>query len=274
MGALSAAERDFLVRETNLEGAILVVYPRGARGNLSLVKYADYPTLRTAPGRLLRYFSIAGVGSSDLGAAALARNLADHVQEPVGAIVAGYGVADLLAEGLGGWFFLGAKNQLLQYLHQWQAASAALLTPSAGLQTTPPTTKAIAPPPPFVGRSEADTLLRLLRDEERDIQILLGHSKGCLSIATALEALAVGGPATAWRKATTIRVITTGAVVEFPDGFENVFQFLGELDGFGAMNSRLHKDYVKIPGAWHHVNTAIPFHLSIRDVLTRADGHR
>jgi hypothetical protein len=271
VGALSAAERAFLVQETNLEGAILVVYPQGARGDLSIVKYADHPTLRAAPGRLLRYFSIAGVGSSDLGAAALARNLADHVQEPVGAIVAGYGIADLLAEGLGGWFFLGANNQLLQYLHQGWAASQALFERAAPAPA-PRTAKAVAPPPAFVGGSDSNTLLQLLRDEAREIRILLGHSKGCLSIATALEALAVGGPAGVRQKAKAIRVITTGAVVELPDGFENAIQFLGELDGFGAMNSRLHKEYVKIPGAWHHVNTAIPFHLSIRDVMARADA--
>ncbi len=267
--ALSAAERAFLVRETNLEGSILVVYPRGGRGDLSIVKYADYQTLRAAPGRLLRHFSIAGVGSSDLGAAALARNLADHVREPVGAIVAGYGVADLLAEGMGGWFFLGANNQLLQWLHQWRAAGAARREPTADARATR-ATEAALPAGALAGSPDSDTLLRLLRDEQRAIQILLGHSKGCLSIATALEALALGGPAAALRKARAIRVITTGAVVELPDGFDHAVQFLGALDGFGAMNSRLHKDYVRVPGAWHHLNTAIPFHLSIRAVLARA----
>lgn len=271
VGALSKKERDFLVRETNLEGSILVVYPRGGRGDLGIVKHADYQTLRAAPGRLLRHFSIAGVGSSDLGAAALARNLADHVQEPVGAIVAGYGMADLLAEGVGGWFFLGANNQLLQYLHQWRAAGKTLHEPSAGAgaqatRATETTTSVAA----LAGSPDSDTLFRLLRDEEREIQILLGHSKGCLSIATALEALAVAGPPAALRKAQAIRVITTGAVVELPEGFDHAIQFLGALDGFGAMNSRLHKDYVQMPGAWHHLNTAIPFHLSIRDVLVRA----
>lgn len=270
VGALSKKERDFLVQETNLEGSILVVYPQGARGDLSIVKHADYPTLRAAPGQLLRHFSIAGVGSSDFGAAAFARNLADHVQEPVGAIVAGYGMADLLAEGVGGWFFLGANNQLLQYLHQWRAASKTLLEPSAGAQATraTETTTSMAA---LAGSPDSDTLFRLLLDEEREIQILLGHSKGCLSIATALEALAVAGHSVALRKAKAIRVITTGAVVELPDGFDKAIQFLGELDWFGAMNSRSHKKYEPVAGAWHHVNTAIPFHMSIRDVLARAD---
>ena len=27
---------------------------------------------------------------------------------------------------------------------------------------------------------------------------------------------------------------------------------------------------MQMPGAWHHLNTAILFHLSIRDVLVRA----
>ncbi|MDQ5909084.1 MAG: hypothetical protein QG599_1178 [Pseudomonadota bacterium] len=270
VGALSKKERDFLAQETNLEGSILVVYPQGSRGDLSIVKYADYPTLRAAPGQLLRHFSIAGVGSSDFGAAAFARNLADHVQKPVGAIVAGYGMTDLLAEGMGGWFFLEAKKQLLQYLHQWRAVGKTLLEPLVDTQATHAieTTASVAA---LAGSPDSDTLFRLLQDEEREIQILLGHSKGCLSIATALEALAVAGSPAALQKAKAIRVITTGAVVELPDGFDKAIQFLGEWDGFGVMNSRLHTKYETVAGAWHHVNPAIPLHMSIHDVLVRAD---
>jgi hypothetical protein len=69
--------------------------------------------------------------------------------------------------------------------------------------------------------------------------LLLGHSKGCLSIAAALEVLACFGVKTARDRARSIGVITTGAVVEMAGGFHNVIQFLGNLDGLGAMNSRL-----------------------------------
>ena len=55
--------------------------------------------------------AIAGVGSSVLGTAALARNVADAVGGEIVGLVSGYGVSDLLSEALGGWFFFGAVDQ-------------------------------------------------------------------------------------------------------------------------------------------------------------------
>ena len=58
-------------------------------------------------------------------------------------------------------------------------------------------------------------------------------------------------------------------------------QYLGALDSFGAMNSGgagnfyglwLNKEICWIPNAWHHLNTELPFHMSIRDVLKRDDA--
>jgi hypothetical protein len=270
VGALTRVEVDFLVAATNREGSILVVFPKGARGDQGIVKYQDYETLRAAPGRLLSRFSIAGVGSSDLGAAAFARNLADHYGEPVGAIVAGYGLADLMKEGLGGWCFLGGHNRLMQHVHKWQAAGKLPIEQLTATQETLGS-KDMKPARVITGSADTDALIRLLLDEDRRIQTLLGHSKGCLSIAAALAVLALGGARTAMDKARAIRVITTGAVVEMPKSFDNVVQFLGQLDWFGKMNSRPDKDYVSIPNAWHHTNLAIPFHMSIREVLARAD---
>lgn len=58
--------------------------------------------LRHAPSA--NALAIAGVGSSALGAAAFARNVADGLGEPVAAVVSGYGLADVLTEALGGFF--------------------------------------------------------------------------------------------------------------------------------------------------------------------------
>jgi hypothetical protein len=270
VGALTPAEVDRLVAETNREGSILVVFPHGARGENSIVKHRDYPALRAAPGKLLGRFSIAGVGSSDLGAAAFARNLADHYQEPVGAIVAGYGMADLMKEGLGGWYFLGAHNRLMQRVNEWQAAGQRPLAQITASQE-PQTAKVAKSIRGITGSADTDALIRLLLDEDRQIQTLLGHSKGCLSIAAALAVLARFGTQAARDKARAIRAITAGAVVAMPGGFRNVVQFLGGWDWFGAMNSRRGIPYETIPRAWHHVNTAISFHTSIPEVLERAD---
>jgi hypothetical protein len=60
--------------------------------------------------------SITGVGSSALGSAALAWDISFAIERPVLAIVPGYGVADVVLQGLGGWVafglhdFLGSKT--------------------------------------------------------------------------------------------------------------------------------------------------------------------
>lgn len=272
VGSLSQPELDSLVGETNLEGSILVVYPKAERGEIGVRKFENYTKLRAAPGRLLSRFSIAGVGSSDVGAAAFARNLADHYGEPVGAIVAGYGLADVLAEAMGGWFFLGASNRFMKLFHDRYAEAQTVLQRYEGTMKGLDRTKAAELASSVTGSLDSQTLLRLLLDRDREIKTLLGHSKGCLSLAYALQALAVGSDEAALQKAKTIRIVTTGTVVELPNGFDNASQFLGSLDWFGGMNSRLNKDYERVMSAWHHVNTAIPFHISVNNVLRRADS--
>lgn len=259
VGALSAEEFARLVQETNVEGSILVVHPRGALGENSIRKFGDYESLRAAPGKLLRNFSIAGVGSSDVGAAALARNLADHLGEPVGAIVAGYGVSDLLSEALGGWFFFGTINRAMKAFHERSGAEAE--TAAASFSDRPEG---------FGISPDTRTLVNLLKDKERSVATILGHSKGCLSIALALELVARSGTRERVKKAKAAQVVTTGAVVEFPQGFDRVSQLLGSIDWFGGLNSRLGLDFVSVPGAWHHLNTTIPNHMDLRKALPQA----
>jgi hypothetical protein len=281
VSALSKSEFDYLLDETNLEGSILVVQPGQSGDGNHIRKFAGYEELRAAPGRLLTRFCIAGVGSSDVGSAAFARNLADHYDEPVGAIVAGYGVADLLAEGLGGWFVLGAGNLLMKIFHDQEAETKAVLEGLNAKIEDFDQRKAERVAARITGSPDSTALLRLLLDEDRQIKTVLGHSKGCLSIAWALEALVLSGADPAIEKAKTIRVITTGAAVDLPNGFDNCGQYLGSLDAFGAMNSRgagsicglwFNKEITWVPNAWHHVNTDLAFHMSVRNVLERDDA--
>ncbi|AXS39647.1 hypothetical protein D1F64_05775 [Breoghania sp. L-A4] len=216
VGSLTTPEFDLLVRETNIEGSILVVRPRGNDDSTGIVKYEDYSALRAAPGKLLSRFSIAGVGSSDVGAAALARNLADHYGEPVGAIIAGYGAADLLGEALGGWFVLGAANSLLSLFNTATSANAQTAQRLLERQEVRSEVKAERAARRIASSPDSDALLQLLLDEERTIKTILGHSKGCLSIAFAMEALALLDLPERREAAGAIQLITTGAVVEFP----------------------------------------------------------
>jgi hypothetical protein len=65
----------------------------------------------------------------------------------------------------------------------------------------------------------------------------------------------------------TLTVVTLGAVVAIPRKFRRRHQFPGQLDWFGAMNSRLHVPHIRVPSAWHHLNTRMPLSMSVRDVL-------
>lgn len=55
--------------------------------------------------------------------------------------------------------------------------------------------------------------------------------------------------------------------------FGKVQQYLGALDWFGGMNSRLHVAHERIPKAWHHLNRGMPYHLDAVATVKRAvDG--
>ncbi|MEM9371874.1 MAG: hypothetical protein AAGA26_12035 [Pseudomonadota bacterium] len=261
IGNLTEREFDMLVGQTTLEGSILVVEPKGAGNTIRIRKFNDHDSFRSAPGDLLTHFTIAGVGSSDVGAAALARTLANHLGEPVGAIVAGYGVSDLLSEALGGWFFFGAANRATAWAHHLELKRARDL---AG--HTPADRKAIARSLEG-GRDDTETLLRLLIDPDRKVETLLGHSKGCLSIAFAFNHIAMNTTEAEFEQFAEIEIITTGAVVEFPHALRNTRQYLGAIDWFGGMNSVLGGECIKVPAAWHHVNTDLAFHMDVAALL-------
>lgn len=124
-----------------------------------------------------------------------------------------------------------------------------------------------------MGNSDSDTLLRLLLDEDRQIHTLLGHSKGCLSIAYALQAIALTRRSPEISRAKEIELITMCAVVEFPSKFDRVTQHLGSVDWFGGMNSKLRNEQICIPEAWHHLDKMLPLHLPVEQELTeRPEG--
>lgn len=269
---LTLDERSKLVAERNTEGSILVVWPEGAKGDISIQKFEDYETLRAAPGELLTRFAVAGVGSSDVGAAAFARTLANHYGEPVGAIVAGYGVADLLSEAMGGWFVLGGANRIMQMYHDALDNAPSGSESSLGSTEKFPDSNETKTLEKVDHRDDSATLVNLMLDRDRVIKSVAGHSKGCLSIAYALEALVLSRQAAAIERQSNMRITTVGAVTALPTAFTNVGQYLGELDWFGGMNSRLALDYTTIPAAWHHLNTRLPGHLDFNDVLKQEPG--
>ncbi|UGX94288.1 hypothetical protein G6321_00053645 [Bradyrhizobium barranii subsp. barranii] len=95
------------------EGAILIV-PRPAAVRSKLCGTVD--EFAAAGGPNIHILAVAGGGTSALGSAAFARNVADAFETTVAAVVSGYGLSDLLTEALGGWFWFSALNR---FSHQF-----------------------------------------------------------------------------------------------------------------------------------------------------------
>ena len=211
--------------------------------------------------------AIAGVGSSALGTAALAANVADALDRRVIGIVSGYGLADALGEGLVGWFVLRPSNQWRQIIDTWLAPwTPALRRISADTQPNGDPHRLVA----YVrGLPETDSLDRLLSLPESSLAVVVGHSKGNLSIATALDNLT---PQQFEAFCPRLRVTTLSALVHLPATLAATRQFLGFLDLFGLMNSTLPQCAVLVPWATHTLNTRLPFHLSARDAVEQRDA--
>lgn len=258
VGALSDQEKDELSPLADQEGSIIVVSPAPSRRRI-----AHYPSAREfldAKGDSLRALAIAGVGSSVLGTAALARNVANAYGIEVAGIVSGYGVSDMVAEAIGGWFFYGAvdaiRHEVRESVNRWQQFSE-----MAGAGTRKSAARVSSPV------SDINALDEILKASPPNLSLLIGHSKGDLMLDFALERFAQGVGKGTHPYFEHLRVVTLGAVTDLPPRFRHVHQFIGEIDWFGGMNSRLQVPHTRIPNAWHHLNTALPFHLPVEAVL-------
>jgi len=266
---IPAERRRELLRWSDPDGSILVVRP--GDGDKREVKHFEHidEFLTSLEAKELDAVAIAGVGSSALGTAALAANVADAMNRPVVGIVSGYGLADALAEGLVGWFVLHRSNQLRQFIDAWFAPlTPALRKISADTQPNGDPRRLVA----YVrGLPETDCLNQLLLLPDSCIRKMIGHSKGNLSIATALDNLT----AEDWRKlCPRLTVTTLGALVQLPSVLAETRQFMGVLDGFGLLNSTLPQMALFVPWATHTLNTRLPFHLDARDALEQRDGQQ
>ena len=240
------------------EGALLIVSPSA---NKSLRLYTDVESFADDGGQDLRVLAVSGVGSSALGSAAYARNVADAVGEPVAALVSGYGLSDLLTEASGGWFWFGALNSMR---HGFEVLDKQL---HFAANDSDLATRVAINTPLNQARTSLDTrvLTRLLADRRFDFRLLTGHSKGNLVISEALYNLGGAGPLDAHRRRT---VVTLSATVTMPAYLKKVVNVMGGWDWLGSLNSRpslqLERHH---PRAWHHTNTAVPWHLPVTAVF-------
>ena len=109
--ALTDDEKSTLSPFRDREGSIVVVPPR--ESGRAVRQYQNALQFLIAEETAVSILAVAGVGSSVLGTAALARNVADHYEMDVAGVVSGYGTTDVAAEALGGWFFLRGHRSIL-----------------------------------------------------------------------------------------------------------------------------------------------------------------
>lgn len=230
------------------EGALLIVPPSG-RGAVQL--YPDLDAFDAAGGARVRILTVAGVGSSALGSAAFARNVADAFGEPAAAVVSGYGLADLVTEAAGGWMWFGTLNHMRHLFEMLDAAARAAADASLARLDLEKVSL------------DTRTVCAVLTDPRFSFSVLTGHSKGNLVLSEALFALDDPGIG----PTDDAVIVTLSAAVTMPGRFRNIIDVMGTIDWFGAMNSRMLHVEKPWPLAWHHTNTEIRFHLPVTDVF-------
>lgn len=256
----------------NPEGVILVIDAQCAP---YVTPYADINVflahekgrIASNKGRKVRTASITGVGSSALGTAAFAWNVSSALNEPVAAIVPGYGLADILPQALGGWFGFGVENFLRRAGQQWMEWVAPPLA-HAGRRlvlSARRSTRGLQANEPLGFRTgcPGSDILHAILLKAPDIVCLYGHSKGALCIQNALRTLPAG-------RAKRIAVTTFGCAIaeETNATYE---QILGNIDGLGQLNS-----WGNAPKQWiesfHTTNTKLPLPMRVAQLTHEAQA--
>lgn len=241
-----------------VEGSIIIVPPTGGG---SLVPCASVEDFAANGGAGVKVLAIAGVGSSALGSAAFARNVADALGQPVAAVVSGYGMSDLITEAFSGAFFFGALNQ---FRHLFEKFDRPVEPPRSANEAI--SLEAMTAPPRH--RNDIETVVELLTDERFTFRLLTGHSKGNLVASEALYAIRRDKPDRLRDLARDLVIITVSASITMPREFRQVIDVIGRLDWFGKMNSTwMGLPEVVWAGAWHDTSRRNWHHLPVEKVI-------
>jgi hypothetical protein len=252
---------------SNPEGSLLLIDATKApyvHKYQSVKKFLESPYQET---RDVDIATITGVGSSALGSAALAWDISVALKKPVLAIVPGYGVADVLLQGLGGWFafglhdFLGSKTAI-----QTGLATAAPKTARIGRElaaSTPQEPEVRGGAPIFrYGSGSSDVLHALLEYRVTPFRLLVGHSKGALQINNAIQALPV-------ERTQGLRVVTLGCPIGENVAGVDYHQYLGLFDALGQLNAWGHWPEYWSP-TWHSTNPALPPAMAVGEMTSES----
>jgi hypothetical protein len=260
ISAIDPSETRRLEASPVREGAILTVPPTG---HGPIEPHDDAAAFAAAGGGDVHTLCIAGVGSSALGSAALARNVADATGRTAAAVVSGYGTADFLSDALGGWCLFEPVNRLR---HQFESV-ARLLPKWRGSRRNLELIESFIEVPFTIDDTVA--ALALLLHPELRFNLLVGHSKGNLVLSEALNGLVHPQPARA-SLAKVQRIVTLSAAIFMPPVFKQgqIIDVMGDWDLLGRLNSSPEVAIdVPVPHAGHHTNTKIFGHLPVQAVI-------
>ncbi len=264
VGSLTPDETNQLSPVNFREGEVIVVSPRGAGRKIR--RYQNALRFMNKEGQDIRAIVLAGVGSSVLGTAALARNVADTYNYDVAGIVTGYGGSDLITEALGGWFVFGNLDRaanIMETLSTTLPDKVAKEDVGTEISTGNGLEDRISNTP------DVAALVDILLANPPNLELLVGHSKGSLLIDFALGRFVDEFQGDDEDLFEHLKIVTLGAVVSPPEQFTKVRQIIGALDWFGSMNSNrsILPLAEKVPGAWHHLNPQFSFHLDVSKAL-------
>ena len=212
----------------------------------------------------IRTVSVTGVGSSALGSAAFAWNVSEALGEPVAAIVPGYGLADIIPQGLSGFFGYG----LADYVRELSEQALAVMAPQMATigrrlsRSIPePAPRAAGEGPAFRRGSPESDILHAILKHAPQITRLYGHSKGSLCIGNAINGLDPD-------RAKELEITTFSAVIE-EEGSAHFNQILGRIDPLGQLNSwgNLPERWIE---AWHSTNSMLPLTVPVSKLTIEA----
>ena len=144
-----------------------------------------------------------------------------------------------MAEALGGWFAFSAADRIRYTMEKFFERMRA--TMPAGIVT----------------------VSEILLADPPELEYLVTHSKGSLVASRALQQYVEDLEGDNSKLFKRLRITTLGAVVDLPTQFKSVKQYLGTLDWFGTANSNLGVMHERVPGAGHHLNQSLLYHMSV-----------
>ena len=266
-----------LSASSNPAGSILVVDAGRPPHITQFDDVANFISWVNVHCQTLRSASVTGVGSSALGSAAFAWNVSAALDEPVVAIVPGYGVTDVIHQGLAGWFevvdgWLEMCDLWIKQMAEEVLARTMLLAARSDrhqIMIAGGDAKANIGAPMFprgsgpsfpAGSTQSSNALHAILKDVPNINRVFGHSKGAVAIKHAIQSLP--------RETTQrLHVVTFGCAIAEDTPTARYSQFLGLIDGLGLLSSWGNPWHTLIR-THHSTNTSIPLSMPV-SVLTR-----